>query len=156
MHTSLRWLEMSLVSLLVLPSLGGAQETAATAVEVSNFPQEQKVRVTNLDDLKGGESVVSVAVHTDKPERTVPVLTVPADQVLILSDIQFGDTQDVGYRLEDGDAPQLFFRVAPGQALHYETGVVFGPGEAVRVKRSDGEPLHPFEATFMGRLVPAS
>jgi len=165
-----RWFRLGLASALVLGSVVSAQsaddaavastDDAAVAstndVEVSNFPEEQKVRVTNLDELGGKAFLVSVAVHTDKPEKTVGVLNVPGDQVLVLTDIQFGAVQDTGYRLEDGSAPQLFFRIAPGQALHYQTGVVFGPGESLKVKRSDGEPLHPFEATFMGRLIPLS
>jgi hypothetical protein len=173
-----RWFRLGLESDLVLGSVVSARSAddaavastddtavASTAdtpvastneVEVSNFPAEQKVRVTNLDELGGKAVLVSVAVHTDKPQKSVGVLNVPGDQVLVLTDIQFGAVQNTGYRLEDGSAPQLFFRVASGQALHYQTGVVFGPSESLNVTRSDGQPLHPFEATFMGRLIPVS
>lgn len=125
----------------------------STKVEVTNLPEELKVRIVNPT----GHESISVAVnHAGGSKGAAPVITVPNDHYFILTDVEITYAEPPGeFSVGDSSGAQLFLRVEEPLQRSYRSGIVFAPGARVNLERTaDPGGRFALRGTFMGKLEP--
>lgn len=108
---------------------------------------------------------VTLDLFNNSAVTSTPIYTVPADRILVITDVHIErwdtpcNADACEWAFADSTGARLFFRITQPDVttlLHYESGVVFGAGETIVLKRATGNIFNgDRRGVLMGYFLPA-